>query len=178
MARDPEKRRIYNRAWRNANRQKVRDSNARFQAKFRAKFPEWAIWREMKSRCFNPKNKAFSFYGGRGITICEKWKNSFQAFLADVGRRPDPKLTIERIDNNGNYEPGNVRWATMKEQSLNTRSVRLITIDGTTDSFTSWAHRFGLNHRLVERRVAKGWDFLDAICAPAGYRKLTFRSKE
>lgn len=86
--------------------------------------PEYTIWRQLKQRCSNPKDRAFKNYGGRGIHVCAKWRTSFTAFLADVGPRPDPKLTLDRINNDGNYEPGNVRWATRSQQMLNTRLSR------------------------------------------------------
>ena len=82
--------------------------------------PEYAAWAAMKQRCTNRNAPPFIHYGARGISVCERWMNSFEAFLADVGRRPSPKHSIDRIDNDGDYEPGNVRWATRKEQRANT----------------------------------------------------------
>ncbi len=82
--------------------------------------PEYNTWRAMKQRCLNPKHKAYHRYGGRGIMIYEPWIRSFEVFLADVGQRPLGK-TLDRKNNNGNYEPGNVRWATAQEQAQNTR---------------------------------------------------------
>lgn len=86
--------------------------------------PEHKTWHSMRSRCFNPKNAAYHDYGGRGITVCAEWKNSFWTFLEDMGRRPDPSLTLDRINNDGNYEPGNCRWATRLEQSKNKRPAK------------------------------------------------------
>jgi hypothetical protein len=87
--------------------------------------PEYKAWCNMKNRCLNPKLPIYKYYGGRGIKVCDRWMNSFENFLADMGKKPSLELTIDRVDNNGNYEPGNCRWATMKEQSFNKRTTKL-----------------------------------------------------
>lgn len=89
--------------------------------------PEYNSWKSMRNRCLSSKHVAYKYYGGRGISVCERWINSFPNFLADMGPRPSPKHSIDRYpNNNGNYEPSNCRWATMKEQRANQRSRSLI----------------------------------------------------
>lgn len=90
--------------------------------------PEYRIWADIKSRCFNHKRKCFHSYGGRGITICDRWKNSFIDFYDDMGPRPDYKSQIDRIDNDGNYEPGNCRWTTRTVNARNKSTTKLTII--------------------------------------------------
>lgn len=82
---------------------------------------EYLIWNGMRQRCSNPKNSHFRYYGGRGIRVCDQWQASFENFIADMGAKPSPKHTIDRINNEGNYEPGNCRWATYSQQNKNRR---------------------------------------------------------
>jgi hypothetical protein len=90
----------------------------------RSRTPEYHAWKNMRQRCLNPNHPNYHHYGGRGVTICDQWLDSFAAFLADVGERPAPGLSLDRIDNDGNYEPGNVRWATQSQQIRNQRPRR------------------------------------------------------
>jgi hypothetical protein len=93
-----------------------------------SKVPGYSSWHTMVYRCTSPKSPNFEYYGGRGITVCERWRNSFEAFLEDMGERP-PGTSLERIDNNGNYEPGNCKWATRGEQQRNSRNAKLTQAD-------------------------------------------------
>lgn len=107
---------------------------------------EYQAWCGMKNRCLNPTNKKYADYGGRGITVCERWSNSFEVFLADVGPKPSPSHSLDRIDPNGNYEPTNVRWATVHEQMVNKR-LSAPRVAAILDAMTA------ASHDLLERAV-------------------------
>lgn len=126
---------------------------------------EYTTWKEMKRRCCNARYCEYHLYGGRGITICKRWQTSFINFLADMGKKPFPEATIDRIDNNGNYEPGNCRWATRMEQGQNTRKVRLLTYNGKTMCLRAWARRLEITHRTLSMRIKRGWP-PDKVFAP------------
>lgn len=115
--------------------------------------PEFRAWTMMKSRCYDKNQKAYKDWGGRGITVCERWRESFENFLADMGPRPSAKHSIDRYpDNDGNYEPTNCRWATVKEQGRNRRDNHLVTFSGKTLTVVEWSELTGIAHRtLVER---------------------------
>lgn len=122
--------------------------------------PEHQAWLSMKGRCLRASHRFYGYYGGRGITICERWLHSFENFLADVGSRPSPAHSIDRYpDRDGNYEPGNVRWATRKEQQRNLRWNRLVTAFGETLCISEWAERYGISiGALYGRIVTRGID--------------------
>lgn len=128
---------------------------------------EYAIWVGIKQRCTNPKDDAYPDYGGRGIQMHKPWLDSFTQFLCDVGYRPTCKHSIDRIDVNGHYEPSNVRWATRDVQSTNTRVVRLITIDGRTQSISAWERERNLAQGQVRSRERSGWPIEQAIMTPS-----------
>lgn len=110
----------------------------------------------MNRRCSDRTRKTWPDYGGRGITVCPEWRESFEAFFLDVGRRPGPAYSIDRINNDGHYRPGNVRWATQKEQQRNRRSARLITIGTETKSLVEWAEFSGIPKGVIHKRWKRG----------------------
>ena len=136
--------------------------------------PEYAAWANIKYRCSNQNCHAFSSYGGRGILICEQWAKSFEAFLADVGPRPSPQHSIDRYPNNdGSYEPGNVRWATRREQQNNTRQNKLITVGDVVHVVGEWSRITGIPSRLICKRLRNGWTAEEAVTLPKFKRGIT-----
>ena len=120
--------------------------------------PEHRAWRAMKRRCDNPHCSQYADYGGRGIRVCERWSRSYPAFLADMGRKPSPHHSLDRIRVNGDYEPGNVRWATREQQISNTRRPLIVlTVNGETLPVAEWAARSGIAATLIYERLRKGW---------------------
>jgi hypothetical protein len=119
-------------------------------------------WRDMKKRCYNPHAKEFKRYGGRGIKVCDRWKNSFENFLADMGKKP-VGLELERKNNDGSYEPGNCRWATHKEQARNRRDTRWITFNGQTKSLAQWGEEMGIKPITIHHRLEIGWSIAAAL---------------
>lgn len=119
----------------------------------------------MIERCTNPKSKNYKNYGAKGRTVCQRWR-SYRHFIADMGRRPSARHTIERTDNNGNYEPGNCRWATRKEQMRNVSYNRNLTFKGQTKCLSAWAEDVGLNVVLLWKRLARGWSIERTLTAP------------
>lgn len=115
----------------------------------------YRIWQGIGQRCNNPRARKFEYYGGRGIQLCPRW-SSFELFLADLGECP-VGLTIERIDNSGNYEPRNCRWATQKEQNRNHRRNRVIAWRGETALLVDWADRLGIKWNTLYYRLKRGW---------------------
>lgn len=125
----------------------------------------YQVWQAMKDRCHNPTNTHFAEYGGRGIQVCERWQ-SFEAFAADMGNPPKSGLTLERNDNNGNYEPDNCRWATRAEQQRNRRNNVWLELDGKRAIAKDWADSLGLKHHSLMKRIRAGWTMRDALTKP------------
>jgi len=120
----------------------------------------------MHGRCYNPKNNRYALYGARGIKVCDEW-HDLATFCADVGEPPTPQHQIERDDNDGDYEPSNVRWATPKEQARNRRTTLRITYRGEEKSLAEWVELLGLNYHQVHRRITEyGWSVEQAFNQP------------
>lgn len=143
---------------------------------------EWRAWQGIKARCLNPKNPAYSRYGGRGITVCAKWRDSYEAFLADMGSSPGRGYSIDRIDNGGHYEPGNCRWATAREQTLNRRPFATwrgrpgnppVELDGVALVPSKWARISGVAAPIIRLRLKAGWAPLEAIFTPNLRRRVS-----
>lgn len=131
------------------------------------KSPEFYVWSSMKSRCSCPNSHRYENYGARGITVCDRWRNSFMNFLSDMGNRPSDRHTLERINNDGNYEPSNCKWATMQEQNLNKSSRVAITYKGTTMCIAEWARVLPLSKTAINNRLKRGWSAEQIIETPA-----------
>lgn len=126
---------------------------------------EYATWSAMKGRCLDPRHRAWKDYGKRGITVCERWLK-FENFYEDMGPRPSPKHSLDRIDNDGNYEPGNCRWALQIVQVNNRRGSRYIEFKGESRTIAQWANHLGFPHGVLNRRLAAGWGTEKALTTP------------
>lgn len=133
---------------------------------------EYGIWSNMIRRCNNENDANYHNYGGRGIAVCDRWRQSFSAFYEDMGARPSVKHSIDRINNNGNYEPSNCRWATAKEQSRNKRMNYLVEYNGETKCVSEWAEVYGFKPSILYNRLVKqGWPFEKAVSWPVADRR-------
>jgi len=127
---------------------------------------EYMIWSAVKARCYNSSNTAYEHYGGRGIKVCERW-HKFENFYADMGKRPSPRHSIERVDNNGDYEPDNCHWATQREQVNNRRNNRIVEYDGKSHTVAEWARIKGMNrYTLYNRLFTYKWPVERALTEP------------
>jgi hypothetical protein len=135
--------------------------------------PTYRTWASMKLRCLNKRFPSYARYGARGISICERWlgERGFENFFADMGPRPSPGHSIDRIDNSGNYEPGNCRWATPAQQIRNSRKARQITYRGRTMCIKDWAREFGVSYSAILQRLGKlRWSIEKALTYPVKSR--------
>jgi hypothetical protein len=131
--------------------------------------PEYRALHDAIQRCHNPDHPNYRLYGARGIHVCDAWRppRGFSAFIAHIGRRPAKHMSLDRIDNNGNYEPGNVRWATPHQQLANKRTTRMLTYCGHTMCLSAWCRLLGFPHNMIHRRLKAGWSVERAIETPS-----------
>ncbi len=135
---------------------------------------ECNVWSRMKARCYNPKTSNYANYGGRGIKVCDRWRDSFINFISDMGARPSPNHSIDRIDNDGDYCPENCRWATLSEQNSNTRRNRFIEFNGQKKTLSQWGNETGLGMLNIWNRLKLGWSVERALTEPLhSQKKLT-----
>ena len=131
----------------------------------------YSSWKAMKARCFDKKDKDYPRWGGRGITVCDEWRNSFVEFYKDMGERPKSH-SIDRINNDGNYEPGNCRWAIQKTQSNNTRKNYYIEYMGRTQTAKQWAEELNkVEYKTILYRLRTGWDTHAALTTPSTIKR-------
>jgi hypothetical protein len=132
----------------------------------------YRCWQNMLDRCYNPNKTGYKYYGGRGITVCRRWRESFENFYADMGDKP-PGMTLERIDNNRGYSPDNCKWATRSEQNQNRRNAALITYKGRTHNIVLWARKLGINSKTLWNRLHRyGWSLERALTEPVQQCKM------
>ena len=133
--------------------------------------PLYKVWRAMKERCYLPTNKRFEHYGGRGIKVCDEWKDDFVAFFEwSIRNGYEEGLSIDRINVDGNYEPNNCRWITMDEQSRNKTSNILLTYNGKTQCIAEWSREVGIKEATIRRRIKHGWSIEETLTTPVKVR--------
>lgn len=128
--------------------------------------PEYRVWAHMIGRCHNENDGSYEAYGGRGIYVCDRWRYSYENFLADMGRRPSDEHQIDRTDNDGPYEPGNCQWVTFDEQCRNKRTNRWVTVDGKRMVLKDAAALAGMDYRKLQARLDLGWSVKRALSQP------------
>jgi hypothetical protein len=134
------------------------------------KSKEYNSWSHIKSRCTNPNNAGYKWYGARGIKMHPEWVESYESFLNHVGRAPSKEHSIDRVDNNGHYVPGNVRWATKREQVNNRRTTTYLEYNGEKRPFTEWCEVLNINYRVLRTRLGFGWTVERALSTPVKSR--------
>jgi hypothetical protein len=130
--------------------------------------PTYRIWKAMRERCSSPRNIGFASYGGRGIRVCERWNTSFEAFLEDMGERPNANHSIDRIDTNGHYEPSNCRWSSNVEQARNKRNNVILRAHEVAKTMAEWTEDAPVTAGAISYRLRNGWSAEDAVTLPAG----------
>lgn len=128
-------------------------------------------WRSMIRRCEAPRDIGYPRYGARGISVCDRWRQSFERFLEDMGERPSKSYQIERIANEGNYTPENCRWATRSEQARNRRSNRMLSFNGKTQCLSAWVEECGMTLKQLQNRITLGWSVERILTEPIRRRR-------
>ena len=141
-----------------------------------SKLPEYQAWRHMIRRCEVSNKHDYHRYGGRGIKGCQRWRESFEAFLSDMGKKPSVNHSLDRIDNDKGYSPDNCRWATADEQNNNKSTNRRLTFNGRTLTVAQWAREIGITSIALQGRLHKGWTIEHALTEPARKRGPNKRS--
>lgn len=142
--------------------------NSRIRGKYKfvdSNSVEYTCWLGMLHRCYSKKNIFYNYYGGRGIIVCDRWLgiDGFNNFYQDMGPKINHKLSLDRINNNGNYDPSNCRWASQKEQINNNRRTKKFSINGIVKTISEWAAEVGIDPQLVRGRIKRGWIIEDAL---------------
>lgn len=149
----------------------VRSRRSKYDYHGLSQSPTYKAWINMHTRCSNQSTPYYKNYGGRGISVCERWL-SFNSFLSDMGERPDGH-TLERLDNDGDYSPENCRWATWDRQSRNKRSARMVTVFGSSMNLKDACDGALMSQNTVRYRIEHGWDVNNALFVPAGHPRPT-----
>lgn len=152
----------------NIAERKVKHGHAR-----RGRKSVYGIWMKMLRRCYDPKDSQYERYGGRGIKVCDRWRTSIDAFASDMGPRPSRGHSIDRKDNDGNYEPGNCKWSTTVEQENNRRTNVFVEFDGKRLTINEWERATGISQYAIRHRLKKGWTVRDVLTKPM---RVTHRS--
>jgi hypothetical protein len=138
--------------------------------------PEYNTWHLMKKRCYNKNHPFYHAYGGRGISVCDRWINSFKNFFEDMGARPNATYSLDRIDNDGNYEPSNCKWSTRAEQINNTRSNIFLEHQGIRLTLGQWGKKLGINKSTLLSRLRCGWGVDKMLTTKVRKRRIKNRS--
>lgn len=139
--------------------------------------PEYRVWIDMKRRCYNPERNEYKYYGGKGVTVCDRWLESFTNFIADMGARPSDGYQIDRIDTYGNYCPENCRWVTAKTNSNNKRNNLVLTLNGRSMTASQWARELNMFKMTLVKRKNRGWSDEEVLTRPLKNMGRTWSGK-
>lgn len=136
------------------------------------KTSEFKAWQSMIQRCYNTNSHNFKLYGGRGITVCDKWRDSFESFLQDIGKKPSKKHQLDRINNNANYTPDNCRWSTPQQNSNNRRNTIYVLFNNELVTISDLSKRYNINNNILRSRIKRGWSVKQALTKPHKKRNI------